>query len=403
MPELATATVPARPRAGPTAASVVIVVAVGHMVNDTYSAFLPPLLPRIMARLDLSITLAATLGMAFSLAASVLQPFLGYLADRHGRRIFVAAGPILSGVFLSLLGTAPSFAVLTALLVLGGLGSATFHPPGASFAAGLGRGGRAGARLSVFTLGGALGFAVGPLAAVALVARAGFEGMWVALFPGLVMGVLLFRLLPPDPTGRDLAPPPSLAQVVRILGGPLGLLFGFSAIMAFAQRVYVTMSPIAVATAGGSETLGAVGLSIYLGAQGLGTVTGGILSDRVDRQKLLAVLAGLAFPAHLAAVGLPPGSPEALAAAAVAGFLAMSIMPPVVVMAQEMLPRGAAVGSGIVMGLSWAAGSVAVLGTGALADLLGPRAASLVSMPVLLGAVFLALRPALAGHARART
>jgi len=67
-----------------------------------------------------------------------------------------------------------------------------------------------------------------------------------------------------------------------------------------------------------------------------------------------------------------------------------------VVMAQEMIPTGTAVSSGIVMGLAWATGAMGVLGTGALADVLGARAATLMSFPVGLIAVGLALHPALA-------
>jgi MFS family permease len=182
---------------------------------------------------------------------------------------------------------------------------------------------------------------------------------------------------------------------MRGLAGPLGIIFGISAAVTWAQRTFLTMAPIMVDQAGGSETVGAVALTAYLVAQMAGTVTGGYLADRVERRILLVALCGLAFPAHLLAVGLAPASAGALTAAAAAGFFGMATLPAIVVMAQEMIPRGAAVGSGIVMGLAWATGSVGVLATGALADVVGPRAASLATMPVLLGGVLLAAQPAL--------
>ncbi len=73
----------------------------------------------------------------------------------------------------------------------------------------------------------------------------------------------------------------------------------------------------------------------------------------------------------------------------------MAMMPSIVVKAQELLPDGASLGSGIVMGLAWALGSVGVLGTGVLADAIGPREAAMVSMPALLLGTVLALQPAL--------
>ena len=77
------------------------------------------------------------------------------------------------------------------------------------------------------------------------------------------------------------------------------------------------------------------------------------------------------------------------------GFLNMGMLPAVVVMAQEIMPEGTALSSGIVMGLAWVPGSLGVLGSGALADQIGPVAAAAWSMPVLLVGTALALHPAL--------
>ncbi|MDH3424233.1 MAG: hypothetical protein OEN00_14660, partial [Gemmatimonadota bacterium] len=197
---------------------------------------------------------------------------------------------------------------------------------------------------------------------------------------------------------RDRPPPAAPREVLRHLRGPLGLIFGVSATMAFVQRAFLTMEPIIVAESGGSETLGAVVLTVYLSAQAFGTVTGGLLADRVDRRMLLANLCFWALPAHLLELWVGPAGFWGLAAAALAGFLGMATLPPVVVMAQEMVPTGTAVSSGIVMGLAWATGSVLVLLTGGLADLIGAQAATLASMPAALIAVALALHPSLADH-----
>lgn len=83
------------------------------------------------------------------------------------------------------------------------------------------------------------------------------------------------------------------------------------------------------------------------------------------------------------------------AAVAVAGFLGMATLPPIVVMAQEMLPRAPGASSGIVMGLAWTVGSIGVMGTGAVADVTGPHAAALMSMPAAGIAALLALHPGL--------
>jgi FSR family fosmidomycin resistance protein-like MFS transporter len=367
-------------------------VAVAHGVNDAYAAFLPPLLPRIMDKLGLSIAMAATLAMTLSLGASILQPLMGFLSDRYGRRTFVVLGPVLSALFLSLIGATSSFWVLILFLLLGGLGSAVFHPPAASMAAQVSEGKGSGVRMSVFSLGGSLGWALGPLVAVGLVGWIGLDGLWMAMFPGILLALLLFPLFPTTGAHRGARLPPSPGKVLRELRGPLGLLFGISVVGAFAQRVFLTMGPIIGARAGASEASGALALSLYLGTQAVGTLAGGFLADRVDRGRLLAWLTFLAFPAHFLAVSLPPGELPAFVLASAAGFFGMAMMPSIVVRAQELLPQSAAVGTGIVMGLAWGVGSLGVLVTGALGDWIGPREAAMVSMPALLLGTVLALQ-----------
>jgi len=375
------------------AGTVALAVALVHGMNDLYSAFLHPLLPRIMDRLGLSITLAATLAMTLSLAASLIQPVMGHLADRFGRRHFVILGPLCSGVFMSLIGVAPTFSFLIVCLMLGGLGSAAFHPPGASMAARVSDGKGSGRRQAIFSFGGSLGYALGPMSAVALVGLAGMENLWIAMIPILIMTPVLYFVLPPDAPARDrrhevLSP----FAVLPMLRGPLGLIFGISVLGAFVQRTFLTLQPIAVNHSGGSEELGALVLSIYLGAQALGSLGGGLLTDRMDRRHLLFLASALSFPMHALAFWLPPASPLAFLAAACAGFLNMVLLPPIVVMAQELVPAGAALMSGIVMGLAWATGSILVLGSGAIADMLSPVTAGLIASPLMLLGSWFALR-----------
>lgn len=386
---------PAPAKTAPVAASrIAITVAAAHAVNDSYASIVPPLLPRIMDAMDISIAAAATLGAAFAIATALPQPFFGYLADRFGRRIFAAGGVVATAVFVSLIGFAPSFWPLFLMLIIGGLGGAAFHPPGASYAVRIGAGRGAGGRYSVFSFGGAVGYAAGPLVAVALVAWGGLQGLWVAMLPAVVLAPVLFRSLPGGET-RAAAAPPTPGAVLRRLAGPLGIIFGISAAMAFMQRLFLTMEPIIVADAGGSEALGAAALSIYLGSQAFGTLTGGFLADRMNRRRLIFHLCAWAVPVHLLAVWLGPWTLVGVSATAAAGFLGMAALPPIVVMAQEMHPDAAAASSGIVMGLAWAVGALGVMATGAVADAAGPRTATLLSLPAAGLAALLARHPGL--------
>ena len=117
--------------------------------------------------------------------------------------------------------------------------------------------------------------------------------------------------------------------------------------------MFITLSPIISSEAGASEAVGALTLSVYLGAQAFGSLASGLLTDRVDRSQLLAWLTGLSVPTHMLALWLPPGSLGAFIFAACSGFLNMALLPPIVVMAQEIIPKSPAMGSAVVMGLAW--------------------------------------------------
>ena len=376
---------------------IALVVALAHGVTDMYASFVPPLLPRLMDELGISIALAATLAVSYSIAGALPQPFFGYAADRFGRRSFAVLGPLTAGIFVASIGFASSFWPLVLLLALGGLGSAAFHPAGASYAVRVGEGKGGGSRYSLFAFGGAAGFAIGPIAAVSIAQWRGTQGLWIAVLPAVLLAPLVFAALPSGrrETAAAASPPPRPSQVLAHLHGPLGVLFGISATMAFVQRTFLTMEPIIVDAAGGSETLGAVALSVYLGAQAAGMVTGGLLADRVDRRSLLLQLCFWALPAHLLAIWIGPSGVLGMTLTACAGFLGLATLPPIVVMAQELVPGAASVSSGIVMGLAWATGSLGVLVTGAAADEIGAYLAALLSMPLILVAVGLALHPAL--------
>src|SRR5690606_16017281 len=147
-------------------------------------------------------------------------------------------GPAMSAIFMSLIGVAPSFIVLATFLALAGLGSAAFHPPGAVIAASSGRSSSRGARYSVFSFSGALGYAIGPLVAVAIVSRSGLAGLPYAAIPMLLLLPIVFLLVPSGAHERRQSRHERASIGLReALRGPLALVFGVSAVSAFMQRV----------------------------------------------------------------------------------------------------------------------------------------------------------------------
>ncbi len=145
----------------------VVTVSFGHAVHDTYTAFLAPLLPAFIAKLALSRTEAGALTV-FMQGPSLLQPFIGHLADRVNLRYFVILAPAVTAAMMSMLGVAPNYAVLALLLTVVGLSSAALHAVVPVLAGRL-SGRNLGRGMGFWMVGGELGRTVGPIVIVSAV------------------------------------------------------------------------------------------------------------------------------------------------------------------------------------------------------------------------------------------
>src|SRR5919109_1139760 len=147
----------------------------GHLATDLASGSLPALLPFLVDRFDLSYTLAATLVLGSAVSSSVIQPLFGLWSDRRGALWLLPTGVALAGVGMALAASSPAYWIVLVFVILSGLGTAAYHPEGSKFAA-YASGRRRASGMSLFAIGGNIGYALGPLAATALVVNLGLGG-----------------------------------------------------------------------------------------------------------------------------------------------------------------------------------------------------------------------------------
>ena len=162
------------PRALLAGSSLAVFLAIGHTVIDTFTSMLTALLPTIQARFGMTESVLALLIAMLSFSTSVTQPLMGTLSDRFGMRLVGAVGIVLNVSLLSLIGVAPTVPLLFALLFIGGLGSAAFHPAGTSMARAAGSRHK-GLAVSLFGAGGTLGLALGPVIVLSVVSTFGLS------------------------------------------------------------------------------------------------------------------------------------------------------------------------------------------------------------------------------------
>src|SRR3954467_7504520 len=167
----------------------------GHFATDFANGALPALLPFLVEKFDLSYTLAGAVVLASALSSSVIQPLFGLWSDRRGAIWLLPAGVALAGIGISLAAVAPAYWVVLLWVVVSGLGVAAFHPEGSKFAAFAG-GERRASAMSLFSIGGNLGYALGPTIATPLVLGFVLRGGLLLGIPGLLVALALLRLVP---------------------------------------------------------------------------------------------------------------------------------------------------------------------------------------------------------------
>jgi FSR family fosmidomycin resistance protein-like MFS transporter len=353
-------------RGRPDVSPTVFRLASAHCVSDAYSNLYAPLLPALIPRLGLSLTAAGTMAMLFQLAASVSQLGFGHLADRWRPRVLIVAGPLVSVAVLSLIGTAGTPAALAAILVVGGLGGAAFHPSAAAVVHRLG-GKRRGLAMAIHITGGSVGYSLAPLFFAPYVERFGLGGTPLLAVPGLMLlGVVLRRMPPLQPFGTAAG---GSFGALRLYARPLFLLYFIVVLRTVTSLSLATFVPVLLTRRGWSVSMAGVAVSIYLFAAGIGGFTGGPLADRFGSRRVIAVSLLLSVPFLVVATMLD-GWPMVLMLA-VGGFLLQSTLPVNVTFAHQIAPVSAATVSSLMMGFAWGTGGLTAPLVGAAADRIG--------------------------------
>ncbi|MBI1734658.1 MAG: MFS transporter, partial [Candidatus Rokubacteria bacterium] len=256
-------------------------LSLGHFVVDLMQGALPALLPFLKSAHGLSYAATGMIVLASTLASSIVQPLFGYLADQTARRFMLPISVVLAGVGFALLGVAPSYPAVLALVLAMGLGVAAFHPEAYKTATSV-AGDRKATALSWFTLGGNAGIALGPPVIAILVTTSGLAGSLGMLVPAGIMAALLVGVLPRLSDGGARATAAARARHEGVnRPGAMALLVLVVMLRSWTSLGFTTFVPFYYLDVLHAEphTVGTV-LFVYLGAGALGTVVVGPLADR---------------------------------------------------------------------------------------------------------------------------
>jgi MFS transporter, FSR family, fosmidomycin resistance protein len=350
-----------------------------HFAHDAYPAFTGVLLPLLIPKLGLTLAEAGLLASGIRWT-TLLQPFLGYFADRMDTRYFVIAAPATTAICISMIGIAPSFFAVFVLLLLSGVSHAAFHPAAAAVVTRV-AGNRWGKGMSFFMTGGELGRALGPLYIAAVLTMVGLDWSWIALVPGLVFSFLLYHRLHRTQSVRFRHPPGDVRAALR--RGRRGLAALSTAIIfrSVSNGALVTFLPTLAVAAGAGIVYAGAALAVYEIGGTIGAFLGGTWSDRFGRRAVLAVGLVLGLPILVVALLMGTGIPQLLVLG-VAGFFILSGGPVHLVTIQELLPENRSMATGISYFMTTGGAIGSMIGVGVLADAIGLRDALIVAAAI---------------------
>ena len=161
-----------------------------HMLNDTMQSLVPAIYPVLKTSYGLDFGQIGLITLAFQMTSSLLQPLVGFAADRRSMPYSLPIGMGFSLIGLFLLSRAGSFGMIVLAAALVGVGSSVFHPE-SSRVARMASGGRHGLAQSVFQVGGNTGSAIGPLLAAFIVVPYGQRSIgWFMVIAVVAIAVL---------------------------------------------------------------------------------------------------------------------------------------------------------------------------------------------------------------------
>lgn len=350
------------------------VLMMGHLCADISGGALPAILPFLIT--EKGITYAAAAGLTFALSSigSVIQPVFGSMADKTSRPWLMALGIFMSGCGISMLGFIDSYWMMFAAVAFTGIGSALFHPDGGRMANYVG-GEKKGRSLSLFSVGGNMGGALGPMLAVAgITIFGGLKGTAVLAIPAFAMAAFM---LSQNNTFGEFAAEGTMATKAAIAIGQkddwksffklTGVVFLRSTIgvgmSTFLPMFWMSVLMQSEATSGSITTI----LSL---SGAVATLIGGRLADKYGFNKTIRTGLTLLIPCLciLAFSRSVLFSTFMLIPTAMSLNLAFS---PSVALGQKFVPNHIGLASGITMGLAASFGGVVSPMLGKVADMTG--------------------------------
>ena len=359
-----------------------------HFIGDFFQSFIRPLLPVMANKFDLSLAQVGLITGIATFMAFLIQPIFGYLADRYKTRIVLLVGSFVGAICIPMVGVAPYFWLVLLLIGLGSISSAIYHPTAAGMVS-VYAGRRTGLAMSLFGLGGTLGFTLGPIVCSVYVTLMGMHRLPILTLFGVLVFAVLFIMIPAS-NGSGLTQKDffgSLKKSIAKVWKPIVLIWSIACSRALVEQALLTFIPVLTAAEGHSlMSVGSI-LSLFTVGGSVSALVCGHLADRFGFKPIYYFSFALSSPSLLLFIQATGWQLYPLAF--MSGFLLLATLFPALALAQKVAPEGRSLVSSIVMGLALGIAGLLMPLTGKIADVFGIRTVLNFVACIPLAAVFL--------------
>lgn len=381
--------------------SILLMVSMGHLLNDMFQSVIPSIYPIIKESLGLSFMQIGAITLTNQITASLLQPMVGYFSDRHPRPYGLVVGMCFTLTGLLLLSIASSFLLVLLSVAFVGIGSSVLHPESSKIAR-MASGGAKGcasreqsqARLSsaeaqpalakvgkgmaqsIFQIGGNVGRAIGPVAVALIVVPHGQGSVrWFALLAVVAIWLLAriggwykkqLEIYGRSKSKFDIENESHLTkhQIIVALLVLLVLMFSKDFYTANIQSylTFYMIDKFDMSVASSQYVLFA-----FLVSTAIGLLIGGEVGDRYGRKYVIwfSILGSSPFALLLPYCNMT----WTIILAILVGLVMSSAMSAILVYGTELLPGNVGMISGAFFGLSFGLGGIGSALFGWIADL----------------------------------
>ncbi|KPD03347.1 MFS transporter [Moellerella wisconsensis] len=363
---------PANVKTGKTVFSILTAISFSHLLNDMIQSLILAIYPLLQADFSLSFVQIGMITLTYQMAASILQPIIGYYTDKYPQPYSLPIGMGFTLTGLLLLAMAESFPMILVAAALVGTGSSVFHPE-SSRVARMASGGRHGLAQSFFQVGGNLGSSLGPLLAALIIEPYGKGNVGWFSFAALLAIIVLLQVSRWYKQQHINFKKSAQAEAVvkrlprKTVIGSLSVLL----ILIFSKYFYLASISsyytfYLIDKFGVSIQNAQIHLFIFLFAVAAGTMIGGPIGDKIGRKYVIwfSILGVAPFTLALPYVSLYWTSVLTV----IIGLILASAFSAILVYAQELIPGKTGMVSGLFFGLAFGMGGVGAAVLGYIAD-----------------------------------